>query len=325
MSCLVFGALRLNSLAFACPTNVVEYVSRLRVGAQQMHRFRAKTVSAAQELLKPPRYCGRNWRSAVYALEKSSLEPGLRGQYYTFNQGCDFQDVADRTLSLGRGGCAACASLLFCLVATWLRSQAGTPKCRRLRAKAFAKVGISAPFAAPSFLASLLSLPPLVLPLWSRFVSFRFSYDVASSASSSSFGSPSFAPPLPFFSFSSARACWESRTTFRSDDACAPPHVFPCAPVAHRYGPVAYVVSRPMRNICHASKGAGSLYTSMFNGRSIALARRLVRGDSDQPLCERRRRPHRRKRSRQTLQTQISGIAPRRAAHLRQLGWVSRG
>ena len=40
----------------------------------------------------PMRYCGGSGRNAIYALKKGLLQPGLRAEFFSFNQGCDFQD-----------------------------------------------------------------------------------------------------------------------------------------------------------------------------------------------------------------------------------------
>lgn len=54
-------------------------------------------LCSGEELLSPSRYCGGFERNAIYALKKGAFQPGLLATYYTFNQGCTFQDLTFRT------------------------------------------------------------------------------------------------------------------------------------------------------------------------------------------------------------------------------------
>lgn len=54
-------------------------------------------LCSGEEFLSPSRYCGGFERNAIYALKKGAFQPGLLATYYTFNQGCTFQDLTFRT------------------------------------------------------------------------------------------------------------------------------------------------------------------------------------------------------------------------------------
>ncbi|CAJ1458005.1 unnamed protein product [Effrenium voratum] len=91
-ACQDFTYMALQSGWCSCGDSFATSASYTSVGVEE-----CGSLCAGEELLQPPRYCGSDWRNAIYSLKKGNFQPGLLAEFYTFNQGCTFQDLTYRT------------------------------------------------------------------------------------------------------------------------------------------------------------------------------------------------------------------------------------